>query len=160
MIDDSSSPSVILPNQISDGELLYRSIRLIEENFHREADGQIRLSSQAFADRSKEPSVYRHILCHTPPSSNPPRKNETDAVVALLARTIRENSPLLHGTNEYQVDIRPEPDDHPAHAVIFARPEFPTDKPFRRLKELLARIIEKGWVMPPSEEFIRTLSPK
>ena len=153
MPDDEASNS----DRVADNELLYRSIRLIENNFRKESDGTVRLSSQAFTDRSKEPSVYRHNLCESPPYGNPPRLGETDAVAGLIAATIRRNSPLLHQGDEYQIDIRPEPEDHLAHAVVFARPEFPNDKPFRRLRELLTKIIEQEWPIPPNEEFIENL---
>lgn len=60
MPDEEASRSV------DDSELLYRSVRLREENFLIEPDGTLRLSSQAFTDRSREPSVFRtpSIVAH------------------------------------------------------------------------------------------------
>ncbi len=152
-------PHEIAPEEaiIADHELLYRSVQLRNENFHRERDGMLRISSQAFADRSKEPSLYRHRLCAAPPQSNPPRLNSADAVAGLQASAIRGSGPLEHANTHYAIDVRSEPEDHPAHAVVFALPQFPNNSSFKRLKEALARIVQPDWPVPPDEGFVQNL---
>jgi hypothetical protein len=62
--------------------------------------------------------------------------------LSLVARDVRSLT-ATHGTTgqEYGVDVEPVPlPDNPAHAEIFGRPPFDTDKVFERIKQALARL--------------------
>ncbi len=144
---------------VADDELLYRCV------FHGrgyQIDGTItRVSSQAFADRSKAPSVDRAKLCDLNPQWT--QKDSKDAVVSLIAGEIRVIDDVVQRDSQgnelyaYQIDVCPKPlDDNPAHAQIEPSPEYKNNTPFRKVLERLAflanqRISEYGWEIEPYE---------
>jgi hypothetical protein len=101
-------------NSIGDSEILYRSVRPTSQEIYYDEFGTLRVSPQAFADRSRLPSLFRHDLCDAPPLSNPPRLGLDQAVVFLTAGEIREKAgPIEHkaeGTSlvTYLIDVRPD----------------------------------------------------
>lgn len=148
-LDLMSVPTV----QVS--ETLWRSVRPNEVK--SDTDGKLVLSSNAFNDRSKKPSVDREALRNCPTES---KKSESDGIVALKVIELRSmsvpnKSPnALKADATYKVDAKADPlEDNISHALIVCDPEIgiKEDKLFRRLKDSLARLAEKnGWVIPPS----------
>jgi hypothetical protein len=160
-----------IPNeqQIADSEVLYRSIRPRPEEVYFDSEGQLRVSPQAFADKSKQPSLYRHLLCDAPPYSNPPRMGPDQAVVTLIAGDIRERAgPIDHRPEKqepvrYVIDVKPDLSNHQhrSHAVVFANPEFKTNGAFEKLKLRLAQLIEaENWAIKPDETFLEQIRPE
>lgn len=132
------------PDRVADEELLYRSVR--ETEIIREG-GTLRISSQAFSDRSQQPSVDRASLCNHDPTWT--QKSPTDAVVSLLAADVRGIRTLTRRDEQgrevgiYAIDVRPEPLlDNPAHAQVYADPAFTSKSLFRRLCERLAQMAQ------------------
>src|SRR5579872_6191853 len=131
-------------DHVADEELLYRRVRLLPGLFV-EADGKVRPSSQAFNDRYRRPSVDRANLRGGDPTKS--QIEESDSIVSLVAQDIRdiktveqrnEKGEVIH---RYMIDVEPKPEpDNPAHAEIFAVPEFSSEGAFRRLKERLAQL--------------------
>ena len=154
---------------VGNEEFLNRSVRLEPINFRVSDNGKFRVSANAFADRSKRPSVYRRILTDDPPYSNPPRMSPNDAIITLQAGRIRGIDPIIQisGTGKtaterrYIIDIDPDTShgQHRSHAVIFSTPNYQTARPFEKLKELLARLVD-DWAIPPDETFLQQLSPR
>lgn len=149
---------------VDDDEIVYRSIRLEPRNFRVGADGEVFVSANAFNDRMKQPSFFRHRLTDKPPYSNPPRMNDTDALVALVAGAIRQTFTFMSGQGSlksetaYIIDIRPDVSggQHKSHAVVFSNPEYKTNGAFDRLKERLAILSsETDWAIPPAEAFVQ-----
>jgi hypothetical protein len=127
-------------DRIADEELLYR--RVLRDHLVRE-DGALRISSQAFADRSMQPSVDRAELCDHDPRWT--QQEPTNGVLSLLAADVRGTLPQRdergRETGVYAIDVKPDPlPDNPAHALIYAEPPFATRSVFRRLLERLAQM--------------------
>jgi hypothetical protein len=149
---------------VSDDENLYRSIWLKPQCFSLDENGALRVSPEAFADKSKRPSLFRHDLCDAPPHSNPPRLGPDQAVASLLAGNIREKAgPIVHQAEKrepvtYLIDIAPDLSDgqHRSHAIVFATPAFETRRAFEKLKLRLALLVE-ALVIPPPAEFVNEL---
>ncbi len=149
-------------DRVEDEETLYRSIRLQSQNFKIDA-GRLIVSPVAFADRQKQPSLYRHHLCDNPPTSDPPRKGPDQSVVSLIAGDIRQEGPIEHKsgkeeTVKYIVDVKPDTsgDQHRAHAIVFATPDFTNSRPFEKLTIRLARLAHT-WAICPEDNFIEQL---
>jgi hypothetical protein len=144
--------SPVTPVAVGDDELLYRAVRA--GFVRRMGDGELRISSQAFADRMMRPSVDRAPLRNFDPSLT--RFNPSDGVVSVTARDVRSINATRNDANgnpvqEYVADVEPVPlPDNPAHAEIFGRPGFDNDKVFRRVCEALTRVIR--WEIELSAE--------
>jgi hypothetical protein len=123
-------------DQVADDEILYRSVR---RDQIIPVEGGVRLSSQAFTDRHMQVSVDRAKLRNHDPRNC--QMSPTDAVVSLRVSDVRGSLP---GCPEYEIDVRPDPlPDNPAHALIYAQPQYANPSVFRKLRErlaLLARI--------------------
>jgi hypothetical protein len=123
-------------DHVADDEILYRSVR--RDQIIPVAGG-VRPSSQAFTDRHMEISVDRAKLRDHDPYQS--QMSPTDAVVSLRVSDVRGTLPARP---EYAIDVRPDPlPENPAHALIYAQPQFANQSVFRRLRErlaLLARI--------------------
>lgn len=152
--------------RIEDDETLYRSVWLKPECFYIDEGGALRISGQAFADKRKEPSVFRKHLCDDPPYSNPPRLDPDQAVVSFTAGNIREKaSPIAHQSDqneppiEYLIDVRPDRSEgqHRSHAIVFATPAFKTNRPFEKLKLRLAQLVE-AWAILPDPAFVKLVA--
>ena len=146
-------------DKVEDDEGLYRSVP--KECFSI-ADGPLRLSSTAFNDPSKKPSVDRAKLCGSDPAYT--KKKPTDGVVSLTALSVRQiadvvqndkngNLELAHSVDVIADPVKDNPvlPDNLAHALIVANPAFQSTGVFKKLKECLARIASLGgWLVEPS----------
>ena len=110
---------------------------------NRKNSGEFYLSSQAFADRNRRPSVDRARLCGHDPSHAQFRTS--DYVCSLVAEGVRaidnvvkydkKGVPQVH----HNIDVEPVPlPDDAAHAEIYAVPEISGRRLFERLLERLA----------------------
>src|ERR1700722_5384433 len=127
---------------IEDAEELYRAVRNDERFVPFDGEGNRRVSIMAFNDAGRRPSVDRAILCVGGPAETRDRFSAGSGVVSMVAGDIRKLA-ATHGTSgeTYGVDVEAVPLlDNPAHAEIFGRPPFDTDRLFERIKQSLARI--------------------
>jgi hypothetical protein len=139
-------------DRVDDDEILYRRVLGKDTPI---VEGVRRLSSQAFTDRSKEPSVDRARL-----RNNCPERTQLDptcAVFSVTARQVRQIElprRMPDGREEmvHPFDVRPEPtDDNPSHAVIYAvLQEFRSRSGFDKLLKELRKIAIP--VILPSED--------
>ena len=151
------------PPAVSSDEVVYRSIWLQKECFKVAEDGSTFVSPQAFADRSQQVSLSRHILCDNPPLSNPPRLGNEQVVARLSVGAIREANPLSYqsgkkSTVDYVIDVISDVTNghHISHALVISDPAFETQNVFKKLKLRLAHLVEELSV-PPPEAFIAEL---
>jgi hypothetical protein len=169
--DHQEKPSLIA---VASEEDVDRSIFLIKGCIAVTGDGSVYVSANAFADKEKQPSLYRRCLTDDPPYSNPPRlfspeKQFLDAVVTLRAGAIRQLSPFVADSGEgrnrvtttYSINIKPDLSDnqHQSHAIVYAEPNYRSNSAFERIKERLARIANEriateGWAIAPDPDFI------
>jgi len=130
---------------VSDDEILYRSVR--ERDILRDENGTIlRIASPAFNDRVREVSLDRAKF-RTPEEC---RFRPSDTVVSLRAGDIRAITDIVHGGQQYQIEVRPDPilnhpefPDNPAHSVVVGSPNL-TQSAFEKLKKALALLC---WVV-------------
>lgn len=145
------------PDVVANTEVLYRSVRN-DPRYFRTVDGQLRFSSQAFADRNQRPSVDRARLRQCNPLLS--KKSETDGIISLVTADVRaveinHNNP--NGPTTYKIDVYAAPiQEGPgqianlAHAEIRPTPEYETPGVFRKVLERLARLADQqGWSIPP-----------
>lgn len=137
---------------VGDEEILYRAVANEARYFPRDAEGNTRISSTAFNDAGRRPSVDRAALCPGGPEETQARFRAGSGVLSLVARDVRSLSAIHGATGQlYNVDVEPVPlPENPAHAEIFGRPPFDTDKVFDRIKQSLARLAVVS--LPPSSE--------
>ena len=149
----------MVADKVEDDEVLYRSV---PSGCFTIADGALRLTSTAFNDPAKKPSVDRAKLCGANPAYT--KKKPTDGVVSLTALSVRQiadviqndvhGQPILaHEVNVIPDVVKNHPDlpDNPAHALIVTHPDLANNRVFKRLKESLARTAEQGgWLVEPS----------
>ncbi len=128
-------------DHVHNEETLYRSI--VPNLWKQKSDGEFYLSSQAFADRNRRPSVDRARLCGHDPSYTQFRPS--DYVRGLLAEDVRAISTVIRHDRKgvpqvrHNIDVEPVPlSDNAAHAEIFAVPEISGGRLFERLLEKLA----------------------
>ena len=138
-------------SKVGDEEVLYRSIR--SEQDEGECilqDGKYEVTSQAFTDRSRCPSVYRHCYCEDPPHSNPPRLGETQGVISFTAFAVRRLS-VSHAGQGFIVDVIAEPNSHIAHAIITTEPPLTERQKdaFRKLRHALQNL-NYEWAIQPN----------
>jgi len=126
--------------RVADEEVLYRRIQPIHLKHER---SKVRLSSQAFADKSWRPSVDRACLIGNDPAQA--RQHESDLVVSISARQVREIHTVVQQNAQgeeiqrHAIDVEPVPLEYnPAHAEIFGTPGFANKRVFQRLLERLA----------------------
>ena len=148
--------------RVIDEENLYRRIPNFRDNIWWE-DGKIRLSSSAFNDRYKKPSVNRKALLPNPSET---QENPSDGVVFLIAVAIRSIAGMVSKNDRGKVvetnkmDVvsdpiinHPELPDNPAHALIVSDPDGIGGESFKRLKEALAfLVLRENWLIPSQEE--------
>ena len=137
-----SDPALTPDSPVRDAETLYRAIRNDPRILALDAEGRPRISSMAFNDPARRPSVDRAALCPGGPEETRTRFSPGSGVLALLAREVRTLTATHGGTGvTYGVDVEPVPlPENPTHAEIFGRPPFDTDKVFDRIKQALARL--------------------
>jgi hypothetical protein len=127
---------------VTDEEILYRAVPNDIRFFPEDGEGGRRISSMAFNDAERRPSVDRAVLCPSGPVETRNRFSPGSGVLSLIAGEVRQLT-TTHGTTGqvYGVDIEAVPlPENPAHAEIFGRPPFDTDKLFERIKQALARM--------------------
>lgn len=118
---------------------MYRHVRNDPRNFAGKG-ADWRVSTAAFGDRSRQPSVDRAWLRDYEPRNS--QHDPTDCVVCLVAgdvRTVKDVAPR-------EVDVVPDPvqdhqtlPDNPAHALVVTDPALDNDSQFKRLKRALAK---------------------
>ena len=129
---------------VADDEVLYRAIRSDANLLKYDDNGNLRISSNAFNDALRRPSVDRACLCTAGPTECQMRFAPGSGVLSLLTSYVREIS-ATHGVTGivYCADVEAVPLSYNAtHAEIFGKPSFDTDKVFVRIKHALARIAQ------------------
>jgi hypothetical protein len=148
------------PTAVEDSEDLYRSVRASGNEFTL-VDGAYKISSSAFDDRDRKPSVDRSPLRPRPEEC---KLSPTDGVTKLTAAEVRSSCNVKifdkkgQVTGVHQVNVIHRPikasateKENLAHCQIECDPAIDTDARFRRLKEALARIATKhGFVVAPT----------
>ncbi|MBP0631978.1 hypothetical protein [Cupriavidus sp. AcVe19-1a] len=140
---------------IDDTEIVYRRVPN-DPMFFRIEEGRLRLTSAAFNDKAKRPSVDRSSLLNKDPQRA--KTATTQGVVGLVVGEVRRVDKVtrtdVNGNvvETHQLDVIPDPlPDNPAHALVTHSPEFKSNRPFDRLKESLARLAEeRGWLVEPT----------
>lgn len=151
----------MLPDdKLPDEETVYRSILDNHSHYSFNKDGSLRISSQAFADRNKKPSVDIASKKNFHPSLS--KLNSTDGIIDFYCSEIRNRVGKLEQSDNkgkvsfyYLIDIIPRPlEDNPAHAQIEPNPEYQSKSRFRKVQESLARLATevvqtRGWAIEP-----------
>lgn len=148
-------------NCVRNEEELYRSVRgKLEEEYSYDSKGKLRISSEAFRDRDRKPSVDRAELRGFNPVLS--KLSDTDDVVSLITADVRAIGAVkTKNLNEdvviHAVDVVYAPTaENPAHSQIVVNPEFFGSKSkqrnvFKLLQLTLAELAEKnGWTLEPS----------
>jgi hypothetical protein len=127
-------------DHVHDDETLYHVVVDDPRNF-KVVNGELKLSSTAFGDRERRPSVDRAYL-----RDNDPRNSQwdpSDCIVSLITHEVRS----VVDVRPRAVDVIPDPiENHPtlcdnlAHALIITKPAFDNDSQFKKLKKALTRI--------------------
>lgn len=141
---------------VSNNEILYRCV-FYGKNYYQIQGNRANVSSQAFTDRNKRPSVNRACLCGDNPCLS--QKDEKDAVVSLLAKDVRSIDQVVQNNHKgelkyiYKIDVLPRPlEENIAHAQIEPSPEYENDRPFKKLLERLAYLAnQRQWEIKPYE---------
>ena len=157
-----SITDIIPSDTIADREVLYRSVWQQPQYLVKVSDGDLRVSSAAFADDGNEISLFRHDLCESPPSSNPPKVRETDFVVSLLASRIRQQQISIGDKGEVlTIDVRPDTagGQHVSHAVVYPNRTV-GKKVFRKVKKRMSEIVEEDWPIRPDADFVASLETR
>jgi hypothetical protein len=127
---------------IADEEVLYRAVLNDPRMLPEDNEGNLRISTLAFNDPARRPSVDRAVLCPGGPEETRKRFSPGSGVLSMTAANVR-NITTVHGVTGqvYGVDVEAVPlPENASHAEIFGRPPFDTDKIFDRIKQSLARI--------------------
>jgi hypothetical protein len=141
---------------VAEDEVLYRRIPQSKDLYAKQANGTIKVSSQAFSDRAYRPSVDRANLCDHNPRHT--QLAPSDAVVSLVTHDVRSIDTIerndQHGNpiQSFRVDVESVPmPENRAHAEICTLPEC-DQKTFRRLREALALLAnQREWEIEPPE---------
>lgn len=150
-------------NPISDDEVLYRRVPSnIKGLLKIQPDGTVKVSSQAFQEPNRRPSVDRAKI-----RENDPWKtlgSYTGGVISIITFDVRSIDILVqydknqNPTGPIKVDVKPDPifddpiePDNPAHAEIYTDP-ICSKNAFQRLCERLALLANnRPWeIEPPS----------
>lgn len=148
---------------VEDAEQLFRRVANVSGMYVETGDG-LRLSSSAFNDAGRQPSVDRALLRDGDPNRS--KTSATQGIAMLLTREVRAIAEVVQRDSRggtrfvYTIDviaspIEPDneahPDYNPAHALIVSAPAFESEGTFKRLKECLARLASQhGWLVRPS----------
>jgi hypothetical protein len=152
----------MLATHVGDKERVYRCV------FHSCNDGAqlytlapegIKISSQAFRDSGKCPSVDREDLCGANPHHT--QKSTDDGVVCILCERIRKIDDVVQNDKKgkpefvYLIDVVHRPElCNIAHSQIESAPVYRNTKSFRRLMESLAYIVNSdsdAWLIMPAD---------
>lgn len=143
---------------VDDDEVLYRRIPAGRNLYSRQADGTLKMSSQAFTDRELRVSVNRARLCKN--GARDTLSDEKDGVISLVAGEVRKLDDVTRNENDkiiqrFKIEIEPVPlANNLAHAEIFAIPTFTSaDRggAFKRLCRSLARLAMNRWEIMPED---------
>jgi hypothetical protein len=147
-----SAEPITPESPVADTESLYRAVRNDPRFIAMDAEGNPRISSMAFNDPGRRPSVDRAALCPGGPADTRDRFSLGSGVLSLVAGEVRSLTASHGGTGAtYGVDVEAVPlPNNPSHAEIFGRPPFDTDKVFERIKQALTRIATL--TLPPDKE--------
>lgn len=148
-----TSETVTPYSPVTDNEVLYRAVLNEPRFFPKDSQGGHRISSMAFNDAGRRPSVDRAVLCPNGPADTRQRFRSDSRILSVITGDVRQLTTVHGGTGQaYTVDVEPIPlDENPAHAEIFGRPPFDTDKIFDRIKQALSRIATES-VLTGEEE--------
>ena len=148
---------------VRDNEVLYRSVRgKYGEEYSYDNIGKLKISSEAFRDRERKPSVDRAELKEFNPALS--KRNDTDGIVSLIAADVRSIGTVktkIQDTDAvvHAVDVIYDPTlENPAHSKIVVNPELFGSKNkqrniFKLLQLALAELAEKnGWTLEPSPQ--------
>lgn len=138
MTDEAST----IPDRVANEETLFRAVANDLRFLPVDEQGIRRISSMAFNDVARRPSVDRASLCPGGAIETRDRFRAGSGVLSLIAGEVRELS-TTHGSTGrvYGVDVEPVPlTQNSAHAEIYGRPPFDTDKIFDRIKQALSQI--------------------
>ena len=149
-----------MSERVEDTEVLYRRVIFDPVCFEVVGD-KIVVTSTAFNDRHKQPSVDRAKLCNAEPAYTQ-GADKRAGVVSLITEEVRSISLQSGGETPqtYIVDVVADPvgPDHPhlvenpAHAEIRADPSISSKGVFQRLRRSLALLAQKrGWLILPDE---------
>ena len=145
---------------VRDDEVLYRSVRGKYGEEYSYDNGKLQISSEAFRDRERKPSVDRSELKEFNPSLS--KRNDTDGIVSLITADVRSIGTVKTKTQNgdaivHAVDVIYDPTpENPAHSIIVVSPEFfgsnnKQRNVFKLLQLALAELAEKsGWTVAPS----------
>ena len=148
-------------DSVRDDETLYRAMLNTEKVEQYTYDrGKFKITSDAFFDRSRQPSVGRAELTKYDPALYLSCSNlyEKSGVISLNAEVVRDIDLELH-----TVDVKPAPEKgNPGHAKITMIPKLccisnkKRKSQFGALREALADIAnesldENGWTLEPQE---------
>ena len=134
-------------DRVSDDEVLYRRVPDIPGDFHKPiSGGELRVTSGAFGDRQKQPSVDRAILRDNKPENS--KRKPTECIVSFTAGEVRG----IEGFGR-SIDVVPDPNpqddpDNSAHALIVADRPFSRNQ-FDKFKQALAGIADSRWEIHP-----------
>lgn len=150
------------PTEVADAEWLYRAVRVDGHEYKYTPEG-LRISSAAFRDVGRRPSVDRDSLRERPEDA---RLGITDGVVKVLTRDVRAIGHIRVNPSDpanetaYTVNAIHRPlstengDDrnNDAHCQIESQPHIAVDRHFKKLREALAYLAnQNGWIVPPTE---------
>lgn len=145
---------------VRDDEVLYRSVRGKYGEEYSYDNGKLEISSEAFRDRERKPSVDRAELKGYNPSLT--KRSDTDGIVSLITADVRsigtvktkiQNADAIFHAVDVIYDPTPE---NPAHSKIVVSPEFfgsnnKQGNVFKLLQLALAELAERnGWTLEPS----------
>ncbi len=147
------------PTKVEGEEALYRAIRSGSGEYVR-ADGALRFTVLAFADRECKPSVDRSSIRTDPKGT---KKKNTDGVTMLITHEVRaiceiKVAPDKKGdTAIYAIDAihdpieasETEPENH-AHCRLVCSPDVKVNHFNKRVREALANVANShGFVVEP-----------
>lgn len=148
-------------DSVRDDETLYRAMLNTEKVVrYTYSGGKFKITSQAFFDRNRQPSVGRAELTECDPALYLSHSNldEKSGVISLNAGVVREIDLELH-----TVKVKPAPEKgNPGHAKIIMIPKLccisnkKRKSEFGDLREALADIANEsldknGWTLEPKE---------
>ncbi len=139
---------------VKDEEVLYRSIPYDKRDYYTTKEGELKISSQAFGDRSMKPSVDRADLCDNNPKYT--QIDPKDGIVSLICQNVRlidltqKDEKGKQELYKYKIDVIPRPEyENIAHAQVEPSPEYKNKQSFRKIQERLAYLA--CWEIRPEE---------
>jgi len=129
--------------EIPDSERLYRRVLSGRGQVMRDSGGRLRISSMAFEDRGRKPSVDRESLCAG--GAEWTRQDPANGVLAFHTGEVRAIDTVVQRdargreVAQHHIEVEPAPlDENPAHCQIVPSPEYQGEGAFRKLREALA----------------------